>query len=145
MGSTAQAPLLGGSPEQREAYRQYTVCFSTQDFENIRKYFTDDIRLELGDVATLDGPEAFIEFYRNQAKSVRETLTINHMVADEGGIVADITATFTGVAEKPIPGSMWPLEKGQSVAGRFFVYYLLRDGKMYNIRVATVEQPQPVT
>jgi hypothetical protein len=144
MGSKVQKPLLGGSPEQREAFREYTVCFSTQDFVNIRKFFTDDIRLELADVATLDGPEAFIEFYRNQAKSVREILTINHMVADEGGIVADITATFTGVAEKPIPGSMWQLEKGQSVAGRFFVYYLLRDGKMYSIRVATVSSIEPV-
>ena len=69
MGSTAQKPLLGGSPEQREAYRRYTIAFSTSDFEGIRQYLTDDIRLELGDVATLDGLEAFIEFYRNQAKT----------------------------------------------------------------------------
>lgn len=144
MGSTAQKPLLGGSPEQREAYRQYTIAFSTSDFEGIRKFLTDDVRLELGDVATLDGLEAFIDFYRNQAKTIRETLTINHMVADEGGIVADINARFTAIAD-PTPDSMFQLEKGKSIEGRFFVYYLLRDGKMYNIKVATVEQPQPVT
>jgi hypothetical protein len=144
MGSTAQKPLLGGSPEQREAYRQYAIAFSTSDFEGIRKFLTDDVRLELADVATLDGLEAFIDFYRNQAKTIRETLTINHMVADEGGIVADINARFTAIAD-PTPDSMFQLEKGKSIEGRFFVYYLLRDGKMYNIKVATIEQPQPVT
>ena len=144
MGSTAQKPLLGGSPEQREAYRQYTIAFSTSDFESIRQYLTDDVRLELGDVATLDGLEAFIEFYRNQAKTIRETLTINHMVADEGGIVADINARFTAIAD-PTPDAYFQLKKGESIEGRFFVYYLLRDGKMYNINVATVEEIQPVT
>jgi len=66
------------------------------------------------------------------------------MVADEGGIVADINARFTATAD-PTPDAMFQLEKGKSIEGRFFVYYLLRDGKMYNIRVATVAQPQPVT
>ena len=91
-----------------------------------------------------NGIEAFIDFYRNQAKTIRETLTIRHMVADEGGIVADINARFTAIAD-PAPGFAFQLEKGKSIEGRFFVYYLLRDGRIYNINVATVEQPQPVT
>ena len=36
-GSTVRAPLLGGSPEHREAFRQYTIPFSNSDFEDIRK------------------------------------------------------------------------------------------------------------
>ena len=144
MSSASQKPLLGGSPEQREAFRQYTVAFSTQDFKNIRQYFNDDIRLELTNLATLDGPDAFIEFYRNQARTIHETLTINHLVADEGGIVADITARFTAIAD-PLPESHFQLEKGKSLEGHYFVYYLLRDGKISNIRVAVITSPEPVS
>ena len=143
MSNAPKKPLLGGSPEQREAFRQYTIAFSTQDLKNIRQYFNDDLHFELGNLATLDGPEAFIEFYRKQAKTIRETLSINHMVADEGGIVADITAKFTAIAD-PFPDSHFQLEKGKSLEGRYFVYYLLRDGKMSSIRVAAVSGPEPV-
>jgi hypothetical protein len=72
---------------------------------------------------------------------VHEHLTVNHLVMDDQGIAADVISTF--VAHEDAPDfQVRPLQKGESVAVRVFVYYRLREGRICHIRVARAGEPE---
>jgi ketosteroid isomerase-like protein len=132
---------LGGSPDQRQAYMEYTQAFSNAECDRFGEYYTDDACLELPSVGLrIEGREGIVGFYRKMFASVRETLTLHQLVADDGGIAADCTSQFTAIADAPdFPVS--PLKKGEFVRVRVFVHYTLRDGKIAWIKVARAGEP----
>ncbi|HUN26485.1 MAG TPA: nuclear transport factor 2 family protein [Steroidobacteraceae bacterium] len=136
VGVSTPTVRLGGTLEERQAYREYTRAFSNADFERFGAYYTDDVVCELARME-LRGKHALLEFYREMFKSVRESLTVNHFVADDGGIAADITSQFTALADAPA-FVVAPLRKGEFVRLRVLVYYTLRDGKIAHIKVGRV-------
>jgi SnoaL-like domain len=133
-GVSKPAPKLGGTLEERQAFREYTKAFSNADFDRFTKYYNDDVVCELGAI-TLKGKDGIANFYREMFKTVRENLTIHQFVADENGIAADMTTQFTAIEEAPnfVVGA---LKKGECIRGRVFVHYALRDGKISRISVA---------
>lgn len=126
---------LGGSLEQRQAFREYTQAFSNAEFERFTQYYNDDVVCELGSGIKLQGKDGIANFYREMFKTVRENLTVHQFVADENGIAADITTQFTAIEDAPnfVVG---PLKKGEYIRGRVFVHYDLCDGKISRISVA---------
>jgi ketosteroid isomerase-like protein len=136
IGVSKPVPRLGGSPEQRQAFLEYTRAFSNAEFDKFSQYYTDDVRCELGATGiVLEGRDGIVNFYRAMFKKVRESLTLHHLVADDTGLAADVTSQFTAIEDAP-DFVVAPLKKGQFVRGRVFVYYTLRDGRMAHIRVA---------
>ncbi len=143
VGVSKPTPRLGGSLEQRQAYIEYTRAFSSADFERFSQYYTDDVVCELN-ATVLRGKDGILGFYREMFKTVRESLTLHHLIADDGGIAADITSQFTAVADAPT-FVVAPLRKGEFVRVRVLVYYTLRDGKIAHIKVGragAVSSPQ---
>jgi predicted SnoaL-like aldol condensation-catalyzing enzyme len=134
VGVTKPTPRLGGSLEQRQAFNDYTRAFSNAEFDRFSAYYTDDVTCELG-AFTLKGRDGIVDFYRKMFKTVRETLTVHQIVADDDGIAADITTQFTATEDAP-DFVVGPLKKGQFIRGRVFVHYKLRDGKIAAIKVA---------
>lgn len=134
VGVSKPTPRLGGSLEQRQAFLEYARAFSNADFERFSQYYTDDVRCELGQIV-LERREGIVNFYRAMFQRVRESLTLHHLVADDGGLVADITTQFTAIEDAP-DFVIGPLRKGEFMRGRVFVYYTLCDGKIAHIRVA---------
>lgn len=134
LGVTKPTPRLGGSLEQRQAFLEYTRAFSNAEFERFSQYYTDDVRCELASMV-LEGRDGIVNFYRAMFQRVRESLTLHHLVADEHGLAADITAQFTAIEDAP-DFVVAPLKKGEFIRGRVFVYYTLRDGRIAHIRVA---------
>jgi ketosteroid isomerase-like protein len=132
-------PRLGGSPEQRQAFMDYTRAFSNADFERFSRHYTDDACCQLASI-TLEGKQGIVGFYREMFKTVRESLTLHQLVADDNGLAADITSRFTAIADAP-GFVVAPLKKGEFVEVHVFVYYTLRDGKIANIRVARAGPP----
>jgi hypothetical protein len=135
--STAKAAapgLLGGSPAQRDAFRAYTQAFSNADFDGFSRYYTHDVVCELP-ALTLRGKEGIVGFYREMFKSVRESLTVHQVIADDDGIAADVTSRFTAIEAAP-HFVIAPLNKGDFIEGRVFVHYTLRSGKIAYIKVA---------
>jgi ketosteroid isomerase-like protein len=137
-GVSTPTSRLGGSPEQRQAFLAYTQAFSNADFAGFGQYYTDDVRLELPSM-TIARREGIVGFYREMFKRVRESLTLNQLVADDAGIAADVTSQFTAIADAP-DFVVAPLKKGEFVRSRVFVYYTLRDGQIAHIRVARFGQ-----
>jgi hypothetical protein len=134
VGVSKPRPKLGGTLEQRRAFTEYTQAFSNADFDRFIEYYNDDVICELGSM-TLKGKDGIASFYREMFKTVRENLTIHHVVADENGIAADMTTQFTATEDAPnfVVGA---LKKGEAIRGRVFVHYALRDGKISRISVA---------
>lgn len=144
VGVTKPTPRLGGSLEQRQAFMEYARAFSNADFDRFSEYYTDDVTCTLGAGILLQGKAGIVDFYRKMFKSVRESLTLHHLIADETGLAADITAQFTAIEDAPA-FLVAPLEKGEFVQLPVFVHYDLRAGKISRIKVARageVSKPQ---
>jgi ketosteroid isomerase-like protein len=138
-GARSGTPRLGGSPEGRQAFMDYTRAFSNADFEGFSRFYTDDVRCELPS-AVLERREGIVGFYGEMFKTVRESLTLHQLIADEAGLAADVTSQFTAIEDAPhFVGA--PLKKGEFIRVRVFVYYTLRDGRIANIRVARAGTP----
>jgi ketosteroid isomerase-like protein len=136
VGVSKPVARLGGTLEQRQAFFDYTRAFSNAEFETFSQYYTADVRCELGATGiVLEGRDGIVNFYRAMFETVRESLTLHQLVADEKGLVADVTSQFTAIEDAP-DFVVVPLKKGQFVRVRVFVYYTLRDGKIAHIRVA---------
>jgi ketosteroid isomerase-like protein len=125
---------LGGTPEQRQAFGAYTQAFSDAEFEVFSRFYTDDAVCELGSLV-LNGRDEIVGFYKGMFAKVRESLELHRLVADEGGLCADITSTFTAVEDASDFAPM-PLKKGEVLSFPVFVIYTLREGKICRIQVA---------
>lgn len=137
-------PLLGGSPAQREAYMEYAKAFSAANFDRFSAYYTDNVVCELSAGIVLRGKDGIVNFYREMFKTVRESLTLHHLIADESGLAADITSQFTAIGDAP-DFVVTPLKKGEFVRVPVFVHYTLREGKIAHIKVGRsgeVSKPQ---
>jgi hypothetical protein len=139
VGVTKPAARLGGTLEQRQAFMEYARAFSNADFDGFSRFYTDDVRCELPSMV-LEGRAGIVDFYREMFKTVRESLTLHQLVADDAGLAADVTSQFTAIEDAPhfVVG---PLRKGESIRVRVFVYYTLREGKIAHIRVARAGEP----
>jgi ketosteroid isomerase-like protein len=127
--------LLGSSPVQRQAFLAYTRAFSNAEFEVFSSFYTDDVVCELRPNLKLEGKQAIVDFYGGMFGRIRESLTLHHLVADEGGLCADITSTFTCTQDATDFEPM-PLKQGQVMTVPVFVYYTLREGRICRIKVA---------
>lgn len=145
VGVSKPGARLGGTSEQRQAFREYTQAFSNAQFERFSQYYTEDVVCELGGAGiVLRGKQAIIDFYANMFKTVRESLTLHQLIADESGLAADVTSQFTATEDAP-DFVVAPLRKGEFVRVRVLVYYTLRDGRICRIsvgRAGPVSAPQ---
>ncbi len=144
VGVTKRAPRLGGTLEQRQAYLEYTRAFGNAEFERFGEYYTDDVVCTLGAGIVLHGRDGIVSFYREMFQTVRESLTLHQLIADDTGLAAEITSQFTAIEDAP-SFVVAPLKKGEFVRLHVFVHYELRDGRIARIKVAragTVSAPQ---
>jgi ketosteroid isomerase-like protein len=140
----SKAPRLGGSPGQRAAFLAYTRAFSGAEYERFAAFYTDDVVLELPSVPVIRGRRGIVDFYSKMFKSVRESLEIHRVTADDAGIAGEFTSIFTAQQDAP-DFVVAPLRKGESVRVRVFVHYELRDGLISHIKVAragALEKPK---
>jgi SnoaL-like domain len=141
-----QLPRLGAHPSQQAAFRAYVSAFSNADFERFPKFYTEDVRLELGSVPPILGRQGIIDFYRPMFQSVREQLTINSVQMTDSSIELDAVTRFTATRDAPdfVVGA---LRSGEYIEGRVLVSYRLRDGLIASISVRRgsemVKHPAP--
>jgi ketosteroid isomerase-like protein len=136
----SKIPKLGRHPSQLAAYGAYAAAFSAGEHARYRRFYTEDVRLELGSVPTMFGADAIVEFYTAMFRQVRETLTIHSMLADDHAIFVDTTSRFTAIADAP-DFVVGPLRAGEYIEVRVFVFYTLRGGLISNIKVARAGSP----
>jgi len=125
-------------------FADYLQRFGAADYPGFARYYTDDVVLELSG-RIVRGRQGIVDFYRDMNRTVRETLAINQLIADDGGIAADLSMQFRALEDAP-EFSVAPMRKGEVIRGRVFVLYTLRAGRIAHIRVARaapLEGPMP--
>ena len=128
-------PLLGPHPSQIAAFHAYLAAFGNADCDRFARFYADDVELNLRpDMPPLRGPGGIVDFYRPMFETVRERLMAHSVEASETAIVLDATMVFTAIRDAPdfILGA---LREGDTVTGRVFVDYALRDGLIAGISV----------
>jgi len=122
----------------KNKFRDYIDCFNRDDFAGFSRYYTEDVVLQLPS-KVLRGRPAIVDFYREVKARIRETLQINHIIADEEGLAAEVATEFHALEDWPdfIVG---PIRKGESIHIVSFVHYRIRDGKFAYIQSARVRR-----
>jgi ketosteroid isomerase-like protein len=130
----SRLPRLGAHPSQVAAFRSYLAAFSNADCERFPRFYTEDVRLELGSVAPIDGRQGIIDFYQPMFRSVRERLSVNSVEATDATIELDAVTRFTAIQDAPdfVVGA---LRAGDYIEGRVLVSYQLREGLIAKISV----------
>lgn len=119
----------------RDEFTDYIRAFSTCDYEGYSRFYADDVTLTLGTVGEIRGKRAIVDFYRAMNRTVREKLTVQQVIADEGGLAADVLMEFEAIEDAP-DFVIAPMRKGEVIRGGVFAFYTLRDGKVVSIRTA---------
>jgi ketosteroid isomerase-like protein len=127
-------PRLGPHPSQLAAFQAYCSAFSNADFERFPKFYSEDVRLELGSVPPIVGRQGIIAFYKPMFARIQEQLTLNSVQATEDSIELDAVTRFTALQDAP-DFVVGPLQKGEFIEGRVLVSYRLRDGLIASIGV----------
>ncbi len=133
-------PPFGGHPSQVAAYHAYAAAFSNGDPARYTRFYTDDVVLELGSVPKIEGADGIAAFYTEMFKTVRETLTIHDLDANDERLVVDCTSRFTAIEDAP-DFVVAPLAKGDFVEVGVKVTYKLREGRAYHIGVSRTRDP----
>ncbi|WP_338243634.1 nuclear transport factor 2 family protein [Aurantiacibacter hainanensis] len=134
-------PPLGGHPSQVAAYHAYAAAFSNADAERFSRFYTPDVVLELSSVGTIEGADGIAAFYSGMFESVRETLTIHDLDANDERLVVDCTSRFTAIEDAP-DFVVAPLARGDFAEVGVKVTYRLRDGLIEHIGVERTRPPQ---
>ncbi|MGH8259347.1 MAG: nuclear transport factor 2 family protein, partial [Steroidobacteraceae bacterium] len=129
---------LDGGRDQRQAYLDYARAFGSADFESFGSYYTKDAICDLHGVV-LRTREGIVAHYREMFETVRESLTLHRLIADDAGFTAEVTSQFTAVHDAPT-FYVAPLRKGECIRVRTFVRYALHDGKISHVKVGPATQ-----
>jgi hypothetical protein len=143
-------PVLAAASNRisREEYQDYVDRFNNNDMSFI-DYYHPDVVLELG-ASEIVGNTGIRDFYANVKKYIKETVTVNQFISDEGGIAVEIPTTFECIADWQ--DSFWgvPLKKGQVMRIISFGFYQVEDRKFRRVKAARYKmindwQMEPVT
>lgn len=116
-------------------FHTYIDCFNRNDFDGFSRYYHQDVVLELGSKACLQGRQAIIDFYRQVKARVEETLVIDNLIIDDLGVAAELNTRFLALADWPdfIAG---PMRQGDSIHIISLVHYRLEQGVFRHIKSA---------
>ena len=133
-GAAATALPATSNRISREEYQDYVDRFNSNDMSFI-DYYHPDVVLELG-ASEIVGNTGIRDFYANVKKYIRETVTVNQFISDEGGIAVEIPTTFECIADWQ--DSFWgvPLKQGQEMRIISFGFYQVEDRKFRRVKAA---------
>ncbi|MES2606069.1 MAG: nuclear transport factor 2 family protein [Pseudomonadota bacterium] len=134
--AAAAAPALSAASNRisREEYQVYVDKFNANDMTFI-EFYHPEVVLELG-ATEIVGDTGIRDFYANVKKYIKETVTVNEFISDEGGIAVEIPTRFECIADWE--DSFWgvPLKKGQVMRIISFGFYKVRDRKFSRVKAA---------
>ncbi|MCL2110783.1 MAG: hypothetical protein FWH32_00730 [Clostridiales bacterium] len=128
----------------REDFLVYMDHFNNMRYDELVKYFTDDIQVKYftdmkrgaprGDIA--DGPAAFVANYKQLHSTLIEKLELGKYVATDENIFCELWTEFHFTKDNP-DFSAGPMKKGDVfVCTNFVLYFLDENGKFKEIHIA---------
>jgi SnoaL-like protein len=118
------------------SFRAYIGHFNRAEYDELVRYFADDVTLSFPDGRTLEGRDGIVAFYTPIHQAVQEILEIAFLMLDERHIAVELYTEFH--AKEDFPGfPTRPLKAGDVLRFTSFVHYDLdEDDRFRRIRVA---------
>jgi hypothetical protein len=127
----AQAPLVPGT---RSWFERYLAAFNGRDYPGFSAYYAPDVRF-FGQAATLEGPRAIVDFYRQVHARIDERVDLITYVGSPTRIMAEIRTTLVAREDWPdFPTG--PFTRGQRRQSLNFALYEIEDGRFKRVRSA---------
>jgi hypothetical protein len=132
---TVRAETASMEPGTRLWFERYLAAFNACDYPGFSAYYAPDVRF-FGQAATLEGPQAIVDFYRRVHARIDETVDLITFVS--GGptrIMAEIRTTLVAREDWPdFPTGAFTL--GQRRRSINFALYEIEDGRFVRVRSA---------
>ena len=132
----SRIPRLGGSHAgQKAAFQSYTAAFHAHDYERFGKFYTDDVVLEAGEAAPIQGREAVLNYHKTLFDRVDEDMRESAVEATDERITIEGMARFT--ARQDVPDfAFGALEQDESREMKLRTDYDLKEGLISRIKTA---------
>jgi ketosteroid isomerase-like protein len=125
-------------------YDDYVAVFNTgDDAALVERFFADDVTFS-GGTREAKGKQALLAFLRWAHDGVREVMRPQRVLREKDVIFAEIDMDFHATKERP-EFPFGHLHPGDLVTVKFFVTYLLRDGKVAELKSMTWPPERGVT
>ena len=117
-------------------FRTYIGHFNRAEYDQLVRYFADDVTLSFPDGTTLEGRDGIVAFYTPINAAVQEILEIDYLLIGPGKIAVELYTEFHAKTDFPgFPGRA--LKEGDVLRFTSFVHYELdEDDRFRRIRVA---------
>jgi hypothetical protein len=127
----------------REEFLVYMNHFNNKEYDELTKYFSDDIVVEYFDnfavekqnPKTLHGKDEFVANYMNLHRTVREFLDLGFCLFDGEHLIVELYTEFHALEDTAF--SAGKLKKGEALCVTNWVCYdFSPDGRFSHIRIA---------
>ncbi|MGH8218004.1 MAG: nuclear transport factor 2 family protein [Steroidobacteraceae bacterium] len=116
-------------------YERYMQAFNSgDDAQLVHEWFTEDCIFQSGP-RLLRGRDELLEFLHWAHDGVREIIRAQTVLQDANRLFAEIDMDFHASRDRP-DFLFGALAKGEFLTVKFFVLYLLRDGKIAHLKAA---------
>jgi hypothetical protein len=117
-------------------YNKYIRDFNSgDDARLVDRWFTEDCIFQSGP-RLLRGRQALLEFLEWAHDGIREIIRAQVVLQEGPHLFAEIDMDFHATRDRP-DFLFGPLKQGEFLTVKFFVLYLLRDGKVAHLKAAT--------
>jgi hypothetical protein len=126
----SRAPRLGGSEGQKAAFMASISAINAAAVGTFSQFYHEEVVLSLPRVGEIKGREGIKAFYEPMFEKVKEKVKVNRLIADDEGICADVTCTFTALMDVP-DFTIKAMKKGENLTSELIVVYELKEGLIY--------------
>jgi hypothetical protein len=126
----------------REAYEQYLACFNSKDYNGVANFYAEPMKMDFFGVS-IRSREDLTRFYTFLHSYVKESVTVLSFAASETLTAVDAIVRIEALRELPQDvleangaGAFHPMEAGQILEMRQFIFYTTRAGKIVQTECA---------
>jgi SnoaL-like domain len=113
----------------------YVNAFNTTDEASfVDRFYTKDLVMD-GPFGTLEGSDKWLHVLNETHVGIKEDLKFLTVVRQGDVIMAESEGTFTALKDSPEFGH-GPLKQGESITVKFFTKYVVRDGKIAEMKIS---------
>lgn len=124
IGFFGRIAVAGDRILNKNDYADYVSALKVHDYAGFRKYYADDYKAHMN--GNTFGIEDVVENERQLADISNWTMEVHQVIADEGGIAANVTMDIH--YKKDVPDS--DIKAGDRRVVHAWALYHLRDGKI---------------
>lgn len=133
----------------RDAYERYLACFNSKDYEGVADFYAEPMKMDFFGVS-IRNREDLTRFYSFLHSYVKESVSVLNFAASDTLTAVDaivrIEATrdlTQDVLAANGAGALHPMEAGQVLEMRQFIFYTTKAGKIVQTECALLP-PEPL-